>query len=521
MDIQTEIRHRFALLIGVRDYVDPIYRKIPQTVYDVTVLEKVLTKLGYTVNTLHSDKSQPNKLPTRDNIFAELRNIAGISKCGDLLLVYFGGHGDLDRNQTAYLIPYGGRKTALEESAIDLEKFKEEIVKAGAQVKILILDACHSEIGRDATGMSMEFERHVFLEAQGTATLSACKHNERAWNHDTTPHGVFTYYLLKGLQGEAPQKNSRFITFNDINDYVTYMVKSWAYQNSKQQCPISNNKLVGDPPLVELTHHHTPRSFFDIKKILFFALRSILIIIALIFTIGQKNDTFPSKLQRVNSCLCEIFLGNSVKEIYLSTCTILDVRGNFDYSSGKKYWICFIDDDHIWPKVEISTPGFRKSVALPTTGFSGGKLVLAEVQYEESERFNNWLNEGSPNTLMKPKGIKIILETKINTERIEGIKISSKKYDFEDYSVFSTSKIFVNLRMSKPIQQLWIDWETNISDNWRFSEINREISHIQEDNLHYYSVSHDYSSLGQKNVIIKIILEGGIQYCKSKEIEIK
>ncbi|NIM12599.1 MAG: hypothetical protein GTO45_10840, partial [Candidatus Aminicenantes bacterium] len=38
------------------------------------------------------------------------------------------------------------------------------------------------------------------------------------------------------------------------------------------------------------------------------------------------------------------------------------------------------------------------------------------------------------------------------------LKISSLKYDLLDYRVFRSSEIFVNLRVSKPVHKLWIDW---------------------------------------------------------------
>jgi len=252
MGNKTEIRHRFALLIGVRDYVDTTFRKLPQTVNDVTELEKILNKFDYTVSTLHCDRPEPDKKPTRANIWAELKNIADLTERGDLLLVHFGGHGDLDRERSPYLVPSDGRRSALRESAIDLEKFKQQIVEAGAQARILILDACHSGIGRDAAGMSTEFEHHVFLEAFGTATLAACRRHETAYNHDTSPHGVFTYYLLEGLNGAAARKSQRFITFDDLKNYVTHAVKSWAFLRGRRQWPNADTQLVGDPALVDL-----------------------------------------------------------------------------------------------------------------------------------------------------------------------------------------------------------------------------------------------------------------------------
>lgn len=253
MEKINEIRHRFALLIGVADYNDyPNYRAIPNTVNDVTALEETLKGYNYTVRTLHSQKEEPKEKPTRANILGELNNIANLTGPGDLLLVHFGGHGVLNENKNAYLIPEDARHAALPETAISLDKFKTVMEAAGAQVSILILDACHSGIGRDVDGMSEEFERQVFLEAQGMAVLSSCTKGEMSWEHNKDDHGAFTYYLLEGLRGAAPQKSKRFITFDDLKDYVTNEVRSWAIREGCSQTPSYRAWLVGTPALVEL-----------------------------------------------------------------------------------------------------------------------------------------------------------------------------------------------------------------------------------------------------------------------------
>ncbi len=248
----TEIRHRFALLIGVQDYVDTSFKPLPQTVPDVTALAEVLERSGYTVNVLHSEQPEPAKQPTKANIWAELKSIARITEPGDLMLIHFGGHGLTDGPGAAYLIPSDGRKAALAETAIDLYDFKETVLKAGAQARILFLDACHSGIGRDATGMLPDFEETLFLQANGAAILAACRRGEVAYNHDASAHGVFTHYLLEGLKGAAVGKSKRFITFDDIKDYVTHHVKRWAYLNGKHQWPNAKTRVMGDPPIIDL-----------------------------------------------------------------------------------------------------------------------------------------------------------------------------------------------------------------------------------------------------------------------------
>jgi hypothetical protein len=260
MKMERRIHRRFALLIGVDQYDDPFFQSISQTTHDVVELESVLTEYGYEVRTLHCQHDDPGSRPTKRNILAALESIikkvrsADKSHPGDLILVHFGGHGELDSDRNAYLVTSDSRISMLAETAIDLEEFKKKIVGVKAQAKILFLDACHAGIERvrEAGGMSPEFERHIFLEAEGTATLAACMNQEAAYHHHITPNGVFTHYLLEGLKGKAAQKGKRFITFDDLRYYVTDKVRTWAEARRKKQTPNASSHLVGDPPLVEL-----------------------------------------------------------------------------------------------------------------------------------------------------------------------------------------------------------------------------------------------------------------------------
>jgi hypothetical protein len=248
--IPAEISKRYALLIGVRDYVDPGISRLPHTVADVVALEEVLTKAGYMVLTLHSAQTALHLLPTRANIWEGLDHLLADIQPNDLLLLHFGGHGEV-RDGKAYLLAADTREGALKRTGIDLDELHQELERAQVQARILILDACHSGIGRSGGVMDPDFERHIYLQAAGSATLAACRQNQKAHEHNTSPHGAFTYFLLQGLQGEA-SLDQRYITFHNLNNYVTDQMKRWALQQGVQQTPNAITKLEGDPPLIIL-----------------------------------------------------------------------------------------------------------------------------------------------------------------------------------------------------------------------------------------------------------------------------
>lgn len=261
----TEIQKRYALLIGVRNYVDANYSRLPHTIHDVNALAQVLEGAGYTVVCLHTDQSEERLKPTRANILSALKNLADSTNPDDLLFVHFGGHGDLDGDRKAYLISSDAYKNTLSDTAIDLTRFKNILSEARAQAKILLLDACHSGIGRSANAMDPDFEKLVHLQAKGMAILASCSKGQIAYEHDMASHGAFTYFaleLLKGLPNteeaerqhfiRQTQSGKRFVTFQGLNDYVTGAVKSWALNKGYTQHPNAITELSGDPPLLTL-----------------------------------------------------------------------------------------------------------------------------------------------------------------------------------------------------------------------------------------------------------------------------
>ena len=251
------ITQRFALLVGVGEYLDAGIRDLPLTVQDVLALETALAAAGYTVVTLHGGLADEARKPTRGNIIGRLGQMAANTGPGDLLLVYFGGHGALDnKDQRPYLLARDTYLNDLEETGVDLLKFQEKLRGAGAQARVLLLDACHSGSGRSDDRMSAEFQRLAFQEAEGLAVLASCRQEQRSYEHEDGQHGAFTYFLLDALQGgqgrRAVQAGTDYVTFHSLNLYVTAQVKNWAMQRGLSQLPNAQTALAGDPPLVEL-----------------------------------------------------------------------------------------------------------------------------------------------------------------------------------------------------------------------------------------------------------------------------
>jgi hypothetical protein len=66
-----------------------------------------------------------------------------------------------------------------------------------------------------------------------------------SWEDDGLQHGVFTKYLIAGLQGAARDGNGD-LTASSVFDYVNQEVRTWALNNRVTQAPFQAGEWSGD-----------------------------------------------------------------------------------------------------------------------------------------------------------------------------------------------------------------------------------------------------------------------------------
>jgi uncharacterized caspase-like protein len=76
----------------------------------------------------------------------------------------------------------------------------------------------------------------------GFSVLSAASNQQVAYGDDSLQHGVFTFFLLKGISGEQLGQQSRPMNLGQLAEYVTLKTRQFTLNNNKQQDP----KFIGD-----------------------------------------------------------------------------------------------------------------------------------------------------------------------------------------------------------------------------------------------------------------------------------
>jgi len=101
-----------------------------------------------------------------------------------------------------------------------------------------------------------------------TVLLSACRSGQRAYEWPAKDHGVFTHYLLEGLQGAAWSEDT--LLFDDLATYAAQEVRQWSENNAGLSTPQEPwYEKFGDPVSILLASGEsntlTPENSSDTK----------------------------------------------------------------------------------------------------------------------------------------------------------------------------------------------------------------------------------------------------------------
>lgn len=231
-----------AVVIGIEDYRHA--PNAPHAVNDAEIFREYLVKrFGYDRrNILLRLDEQATK--------GEFERIFGVNgwlerQVGpkSQVTVYYSGHGSPDIGSgTAFLVPhdidpnYPSTGYALS----DLYARLDALPAASAT---LVLDACFSGTSRtnepllaDARPVALEVEEAP--PEQDLVVLSAATGSQISSSADDRLHGLFTYYLLKGIQGDADANQDRVLTAGEVGNYVSAHVPSDARRMGREQTPV-------------------------------------------------------------------------------------------------------------------------------------------------------------------------------------------------------------------------------------------------------------------------------------------
>ncbi len=122
----------------------------------------------------------------------------------DEVFVYFSGHGAPDvKTGDAYLVPYDGDPAYLEETGYSVKKLYAALAALPARKVTAVLDSCFSGAGGRSV-IAKGARPLVTVKAAdapaGVTVIAAAGAGQVSNTYDEKGHGLFTYFLLKGMK---------------------------------------------------------------------------------------------------------------------------------------------------------------------------------------------------------------------------------------------------------------------------------------------------------------------------------
>lgn len=139
-----------------------------------------------------------------------------------VVIVYFSGHAMVSQTGEVMLIPYDGAAAAT--TLYPLKAVESDLAKLNPKQAILIFDGKVSQL---QSGSEMKVTPRWDLTGGNTIRLIAGEGLSPGLDDDSHQHGLFTYYLLRGLRGEADSNRNGEVTLGEITDYVRQKA-TWA-----------------------------------------------------------------------------------------------------------------------------------------------------------------------------------------------------------------------------------------------------------------------------------------------------
>lgn len=238
-----ERKDAVALFIGIGKYRE---EKVPPVKYaarDAQVMAKYFENLGgipkTNIQVLTDDKASKSDIQAYIEDWLPRR----VNE-NSTVFVYYSGHGAPDvKGKEAYIVPYEGQPD-FPSQLYPLRNLYDSLGRLPAKEVVVLLDSCFS--GTKGRSVMSEGARPLVMT---TDRILPANHKVRVFagaagdqigsDYDRARHGLFTYYLLRGLRGEADEKKQGVVMLGELYRYVkTHVSEKASLELNRDQTPV-------------------------------------------------------------------------------------------------------------------------------------------------------------------------------------------------------------------------------------------------------------------------------------------
>lgn len=178
----------------------------------------------------------------KENIVHAMKTVSAKADENDVIICYFAGHGldgyflPADSDGYRHRIPY-----------LSLRKY---LASSQAKQKLFMADACFSGslLASRTPNLSQlqDFYQQISQSAGGTAFLLSSKETEYSKEASGLRQGVFSYFLIEGMKGEADINRDQIVTIQELYHYIRTGVRKYT---KNEQNPLLAGQYQTDLPI--------------------------------------------------------------------------------------------------------------------------------------------------------------------------------------------------------------------------------------------------------------------------------
>lgn len=246
-DIDTAIpsgksagKYDVAVVIGNANYSAAGTPNVDFATHDAqTVREYLVKTFGYDpANIIYIENATLTKL---NEVFGTSDNHQGklykwVKPDQSRIFIYYVGHGAPDQQTgEGYFVPVDANPQYISTSGYKLSTFYENISKLPALKKTVVIDACFSgssangQLLKGISGLTARLKSEPKASVAADLLLTSAGMDQVASWYPEKGHSLFTYFFLKGIQGDADTNKDGKITLGEmkawLNDQVPYMAR--------------------------------------------------------------------------------------------------------------------------------------------------------------------------------------------------------------------------------------------------------------------------------------------------------
>ena len=232
------------------------YTKAPRLAYTATDAKSVgaayleVAQLKNTSVEVLTDAEETTQV-TAETLSGEVKRFLQTRVRNSTAVLFFSGHGYRTEEGDFYLAPAEFDSEKADSTGFALKELRKQLSACPARTKIVILDCCFAGAFGDAKGPGSKNESDEvagsFRSVPGCVAITASTGGQESIESPTLKAGIFTYWLVKGLRGQA---NTRIDNKIDVAELFSFVSENVKRESNEAQTPSWSLDQAAEMPVV-------------------------------------------------------------------------------------------------------------------------------------------------------------------------------------------------------------------------------------------------------------------------------